>query len=276
MPQTKKRPWELKVLTALRILLLIGFCSFGLVASLRLYRTWTTNKTNAELRDLKAFFVDSGEQVDWSDGMLDINEDYVGWLTVPGTNIDGPVVQGEDNDEYLRTDFYGEHSIAGTLFMDEMVDVSDSKANRIIYGHMMYDSTMFGDLKHFKTRSFFEKHEFVVWEDRFGLSCYRLFAAVIVSGSATNTEYLNIQQWAGALDKEQTSEMLTILSERAFLYRDDMFRGENQYIFLVTCDGQQNAWRDNKLILVGERISADEDEIQEWVEQNDSSEEQVS
>ena len=85
------------------------------------------------------------EEKDWSKGMLAINPDYVGWLTVYGTTADGPVVQGEDNNEYLRTNIYGEHATAGTLFMDSIVDM-DSGGNLIIYGHHMRDDTMFGEV----------------------------------------------------------------------------------------------------------------------------------
>ena len=42
----------------------------------------------------------------------------VSWLTVDDTNIDYPVMQGEDNMEYLNTDPFGEYSLAGSIFLD--------------------------------------------------------------------------------------------------------------------------------------------------------------
>lgn len=135
--------------------------------------------------------------------------------------------------------------------MDEMVDVKDETGNRIIYGHMMNDNTMFGSFKQYKNLEFFKKNNIIRWEDRFGESYYKLFAALLVSGSATNTNYLNIQQWAGHLDEEQTQEMLQTLKDRAYLYQEDPFRGEGQYIFLVTCEYSQYK---GKLVLVGEKL----------------------
>ena len=254
MPRMAKSAKRFKAITALRVLLFLIFCIFSLAASVRLYETWKTNRLNDSLRELKADFFDSAEA--WNHELLALNEDYVGWLSVEGTRIDGPVVQGEDNNEYVRMDFYRQYSVAGTFFMDEMVDVKDREGNRIIYGHMMNDNTMFGDLKKYKDLDFFKENNIVCWEDRYGTSYYRLFAAAIVSGSATNTEYMNIQEWAGHLNEAETQEMLEILKERSYLYQDNAFRGENQYIFLVTCEKQQTAWQKQKLVLVGEKISS--------------------
>jgi len=49
---------------------------------------------------------------------LEINPDYVGWLKIDGTNIDFPIVRGNDNEKYLTTTFKGEENILGAVFMD--------------------------------------------------------------------------------------------------------------------------------------------------------------
>lgn len=95
-----------------------------------------TKKTQELTSSLQAIRTTAQEtnETDWSNGMLAVNPDYKGWLTVYGTTATGPVVQGETNDTYLRTDIYGEHSIPGTLFLDEVCDTRQH-GNLIIYGH---------------------------------------------------------------------------------------------------------------------------------------------
>lgn len=245
--QIKLRSIWLKFVKTVSILLLILFLVLSAMIGNKLYGTWKVGKINQQLSEIRA---QEQEEGDWSKGMLEVNEDYVGWLTIYGTGVDGPVLQGEDNNEYLRTDIYHEYSIAGTLFMDELVD-TEVDGNIIIYGHMMNDSTMFGDLKKYKDKSFLAENNIVRWEDVRGEHYYKLFAATLVSGSATNTGYLNLQQWANIIDEQETKLMLGILKEKSFLYQDNMFRGEGQYIFLMTCD---YTWNNYRLVLVGKRM----------------------
>lgn len=86
---------------------------------------------------------DGPPTVDW-EGLKAINPDVVGWIYVPGTTINYPVYQGEDNDRYLRHNAEGEWTIGGQIFLDYesrapgMIDHQS-----IIYGHHLNDGSMF-------------------------------------------------------------------------------------------------------------------------------------
>lgn len=69
------------------------------------------------------------------------NPDTVAWLTVPGTNIDGPVQQGPDNDYYLRRDSDGNEDYHGCYFADAdaIVSLANLSRNVVIYGHTFTD-----------------------------------------------------------------------------------------------------------------------------------------
>lgn len=234
----------------IRLLALLCFFLFGGAALLRMQQTYSTRQISQQLVLLrKTASTQEDGQADWSKGMLAVNPDYVGWLTVYGTGIDGAVVQGESNNMYLRTDIYGQHSVSGTLFLDETVD-STTNGNVIIYGHMMQDSTMFGDLKLYKDKDYFTENRYLRWESQTGERYYELFAGMVISGSANNTEYVNLQQWANTLTETQTAEMLQTIQEQAFLYRDSLLTGDS-YIFLVTCDTNRY---NTRLVLVGREI----------------------
>lgn len=87
-----------------------------------------------------------------------INPDVFGWLTINHTNIDYPLLQGEDNDTYINTDPKGNFSLAGSLFLDYRNKQDFSDQNSIIYGHNIEGKKMFGQLQNYRDQSFFKKH----------------------------------------------------------------------------------------------------------------------
>lgn len=93
------------------------------------------------------------------DELLGINPDTAAWLTIYNTNIDYPVMQGNDDNEYLNKNVYGDFSISGSIFMasHNAKDFSDSYT--LIYGHHMANGSMFGDIMKFKDESFFDNND---------------------------------------------------------------------------------------------------------------------
>jgi sortase B len=89
----------------------------------------------------------------------EVNADITGWLTIPYTNIDYPLVMPDDFDTYLKRDVYGNESKSGALFLDYRCDRNFSDFNTIIYGHNMRNQSMFGDLSYYKDESFFNRYK---------------------------------------------------------------------------------------------------------------------
>lgn len=88
------------------------------------------------------------------------NADVFSWLTVYGTQIDYPVVQGKDNHQYLNTNAMGEFSLTGSIYLDFANTAGFQDFNSIIYGHHMEQNAMFGDLDQFLEQGFFESHQY--------------------------------------------------------------------------------------------------------------------
>ena len=85
-----------------------------------------------------------------------INPDAFAWLTVYGTNIDYPVVQGRDNMQYVNTSAEGRYSLAGAIFMDYRNNKYFTDFNSIVFGHNMANRTMFGELGRFAGKDVFD------------------------------------------------------------------------------------------------------------------------
>lgn len=215
-------------------------------------QTKETQDLNVQLVEMRQEAETEEDNTDWSKGMLDINSDYKGWLTIYGTQISEPVVQGETNETYLRTNINGEHAKAGTLFLDETTDLSQD-GNLIIYGHKMNDGTMFGTLDKFEDEEFFDNNGTVCWESEKGKEYYQIFALLVLPGYSTAPDFIDLQAWNNVLDEEQTADMLNTIADRASIFRGESFNLEkDKYLFLVTCDYSIN---NGRLVLVGRRLS---------------------
>lgn len=235
-------------------------------------QTKETQDLNVQLVEMRQEAETEEDNTDWSKGMLDINSDYKGWLTIYGTRISEPVVQGETNETYLRTNINGEHAEAGTLFLDETTDLTQD-GNLIIYGHKMNDGTMFGTLDKFEDEEFFDNNGTVCWESEKGKEYYQIFALLVLPGYSTDPNFIDLQAWNNVLDEEQTADMLNTIADRASIFRGESFNLEkDKYIFLVTCDYSIN---NGRLVLVGRRLSKKSETEKTTEESTDSSEEAV-
>ena len=87
-----------------------------------------------------------------------ITDDMVAWLTVDGTDIDYPVMQGSDNTKYLNTDPFGKYSLGGSIFLDSRNSADFSDDYSLIYGHHMEFGRMFGALDEFLDRDYLDSH----------------------------------------------------------------------------------------------------------------------
>lgn len=92
------------------------------------------------------------------DELREVNPDIIGWITVDGTNVDYPVLQGANNMEYMSKDIYGEFSLAGSIFLDIRNNRDFNDNYSLIYGHNMANHLMFGDLSMFKDKKFFTEN----------------------------------------------------------------------------------------------------------------------
>lgn len=91
-----------------------------------------------------------------------VNPDVVGWIYIEALDgISYPVVQGEDNEEYLHTTYENNYNFAGTIFIDYENSRDFSDCNTLVYGHNMKNGSMFGQLKKFsEDQTTYEKSKY--------------------------------------------------------------------------------------------------------------------
>lgn len=111
------------------------------------------------------------------DALREKNPGVLGWVFIPNSRINYPIVQGEDNEHYLNHTWDNRRSIAGAIFMESTNTPDFSEFRTILYGHNMADSTMFGSLHRFEKQSYWAKNPYVYLVTDEGVFRYEIYSS---------------------------------------------------------------------------------------------------
>ena len=107
------------------------------------------------------------------------NSDTVGWIILPDSKINYPIVKSKDNTEYLTSTFEGKKANSGAIFMDMYCPEDFNCDNTIIYGHNMKNGSMFRALNNMTDKEYFWRHHIFCidtgkgFEEYEVISCYQ-------------------------------------------------------------------------------------------------------
>ena len=122
--------------------------------------------------------------------VFNLNPDLVGWIYIPGTVINYPVVQTPDwVNYYLTRDFYGNESKYGAIYADEMANIKDHSDNITIYGHKMKDGSMFAGLHNYSNKSFYDQYPTIDFNTIYDNHTYQIFAVFITTANEGGFDY---------------------------------------------------------------------------------------
>lgn len=183
---------------------------------------------------------DKGEMISFEE-LQKINPEVFGWLNIPDTHIDYPLVQAEGNSKYVNTDVKGNFSLSGSIFLDCRNHKDFSDCNHIIYGHHMQKDAMFGELERFQQQNFFEKHR--RGEIYFDGVWHELEFFAFVEADA----YDPVLYHTG-LEEKDCGMYLDYVRERADVFFELDFKKKERFAALSTCTSESSNGRH---ILVG-------------------------
>jgi len=163
-----------KFIDLLVLLFLLSFFLYGA------YSMWDTNRVYSQANPAAYIAYHPTREEMGFEQLRAINPDVFGWITVFGTNIDYPLVQGNDNQRYVHTNARGEPALSGAIFLDFRNKRNFTDFNNIIYGHDMAAGAMFGEIASFEQEYFFESRKFgklFSGENYYGIEFFAFLAA---------------------------------------------------------------------------------------------------
>lgn len=170
-----------------------------------------------------------------------INPDINGWITMDGTQIDYPILQGATNLDYISTDPYGKVATVGSIFLDFRNDRFYNDQYNLLYGHNMSEHRMFSDVNLYKEENFFYQNQtgMLYLPDR----DYHLKTISVILTNSSDTRMFNPNSWI-SFKEEQILDSLeneAILINEAGLnaVKTKLENGENvQILALSTCSSE--------------------------------------
>ena len=179
-----------------------------------------------------------------------LNHDLVGWITIPETEVDYPVVQSQDREFYLSHDFYGETNNHGQIILDTHCDPYTPSYNLVISGHNMRDGTMFAKLLYYSSQSFWRAHKTLEFDSLMERKQFVVFAAFYSADYDEDEE--GFRYSADIRYRQDADQWLgEIRANQVYDTGIDVEFGD-EFITLTTCTTQKR--KDGRFVLVCRRI----------------------
>lgn len=193
------------------------------------------------------------EMLDYETGM---NQDTVGWLWVPGTDINNSVVQGHDNTAYLRSNERREYDLYGCYFADYECVIGSREQmspNIVIYGHSDLednpDGPRFSQLFHFTDPEFAKNTPVIQFSNLDGFMYWEVFAVAF-----TGLDFDFIQP-----DPPGGVDAMAATAKEKSLYQYDVEVGPDDHVLVLsTCTGRYGPDdRDHRFIVMAKLLPED-------------------
>lgn len=229
-----------RILSIMAGILILLMLSYGVYSLWDTYKIYANSFADEEL--LKFRPTDDGEDNPTLKDLKKLNPDVKAWIQVPKTNIDYPVVQGQDDMEYINKNVYGEFELSGAIFLSCLNKDDFSDPYNLVYGHNMKNGGMFADVADFTNKEYFETHQKGKLYLTDATRKIRFFACMKVTAADAKIYHPD------GYRKENLKDLLDYIQANAIQYRDVKMSDEDSLIALSTCS---EAETNGRVVLIG-------------------------
>ena len=183
--------------------------------------------------------------------LYEMNDDLVGWISIPGTRVDYPVMQTPDHtDYYLKRNFNQDHSEHGCIYIREACDIMEPSDNITIYGHNMLDGSMFAALHDYIDQETWEKNPLILFDNLYEYHTYEIFA--VFKTTASMGKGFSYHQMVDAESEEAFNDFIATCKDLSFYDTGITPVYGEKVICLSTCE---YTLTNGRLVVAAVRIS---------------------
>lgn len=193
------------------------------------------------------------------------NNDFVGWLYIPGTNVNTPVVQTKDNNKYLRNNFYGSNTNYGTTYADYRCNKGATlSTNTVLYGHNMPSGTHFYDVHRYENIEWYKSHPTIEYRTLYGTYTFLVSNVFYTTASRKFDGGYLFNYIYPNLGPKSMGGYIQQVTQRSIYTTGIDIKPTDKFITLSTCthslDGACGTDIDGRLVVVGRLIRYGESE----------------
>ncbi len=203
--------------------------------------------------------------------LLEMSEDVVGFISIPDTEVNYPIMQNEEDTEgeeyFLEHDFYGNDSHLGSIFLDFRCNfdvVGEDKKlktptseNLIVYGHNMKDQSMFGSLRNYKEDdSYYEEHPLIEVNSNYETYTFKIFGYFIADAVDTTDTRFEYWNYIELDDEEIFYDYVNEVKRRSLILTNVDVEYGDQLLTLSTCS---NVISNGRFVVVARALREGED-----------------
>ena len=178
------------------------------------------------------------------------NNDLVGWIRVPNTVIDYPVVHCSDNEFYLKHDFEKRPSADGIPFLDMGAGILEKNQSLSIYGHYLKNGQMFTALHNYKDLEYYKNYPLFEFHNIYENGFYKIFSVFYMAGNRTDGLFYYYPVSNFNSDAAFMQHVNELLVRSIFITNVDVIPGD-QLVLMTCCTYETDNLR---LIVAGRKI----------------------
>ncbi|MBP3325865.1 MAG: class B sortase [Coprococcus sp.] len=169
--------------------------------------------------------------------LREINPDIYAWIYIPGTEVDYPVLQNDDDSFYLTHDSNGDYSVDGAIYTEKINSKKFDDFNTVLYGHNMKNGSMFRSLHSYEEPEFLDNHRYVYIYTPESIIVYRVFAVYRYD----DRHILNSYDFSNdEIKKSYIEYIYNMKSLYATVKNDETVDVDSHILTLSTCCGDED------------------------------------
>ncbi len=165
-----------------------------------------------------------------------INQDVRGVLNIEGTGVDYPVLLANNNDYYLRRDFYKNDNRHGSIFLDCNTDIRTPCSNIVIYGHNMKDGQMFGELLKYEDLEFYKQHPVITFDSVYRPGKYKIISVMLADVSPSSMSEFPYTKPMNSPSPDEMQSFISKIKSRSLINTTVDVQNTDRLLTLSTCD----------------------------------------